>query len=515
MTVGENRAAWGPLLDTLARRQAAARVMGGPEKLARYRATGRVDARARVQALLDTDTFVELGALAGDGTASADKPVPADAFVAGSGLVDGRPVLVGSEDFTVAGGSIGTAAATKRARIAALAQQERVPLVMMLEGAGHRATNALHPHRPAPNDLQALSELAGLVPTVAVVTGPSAGHGALAAPMSDYVVMVDGDASLFTAGPPLVAASLGEQVSKEELGGPAVHAVASGLAHAVAADVEEALELTRTYLSYFPTNAWSRTPDAGPAEGNDDVGERVLEELLDLVPPNPRRPYDMHAVLAELVDEDSLFEVQPQHGPSMITALARLGGTAVAIVANQPLVLAGALDVAAASKAARFIECTSAFHLPLVQLADNPGVLAGSASERAGILRAAARMFAAQHRAGVPKLHVTVRKAFGFGSSVMGQNAFDAQTVSLAFPDAMLGGIPAAVGGATAKEDAGTQQALVDNEAAGPWRLASTVTYDDVIDPRQLRNALLAGLRLAQGRRSAPVGPVQRTGYLP
>ena len=505
----ENRREWEPLLAELGARREAARKMGGPEKLARYRGVGRVAARGRIERLLDPDTFVEIGTLAGDGT------TPADAFVAGSGLIEGRPVVVGSEDFTTAGGSIGTAAASKRARIAALAQQERVPLVMMLEGAGHRATNTLHPHRPAPNDLQAMSELAGLVPTVAIVTGPSAGHGALAAPLSDFVVMVDKDSSLFTAGPPLVRASMGEQVTKEALGGPAVHAVLSGVAHSVAADVTAAISLTRRYLSYFPSNSWSRPPPTDPIQGDDDAGERRLESILDLIPPNPRRPYDMRAVLACLVDAGSLFELQPEHGGSVLTVLARLGGQAVAIVANQPMVLAGSIDSAAANKAARFIEITGAFHLPLLQLADNPGVLAGSASERAGILRAAARMFAAQHRSQVPKLHVTVRKAFGFGSSVMGQNAFGGQTVSLAFPGAMLGGIPAAVGGTTAKADAATQQALVDNEAAGPWRLAGTVTYDEVIDPRELRNALLAGLRLARGRQSAAVAPVQHTGYLP
>ncbi|OYD68025.1 acetyl-CoA carboxylase carboxyltransferase component [Rhodococcus sp. OK302] len=505
--VSENRHAWAPLLAALDERRVAARAMGGPDKLLRYRRFGRVDSRERIAKLLDHGTFQEIGILGGDTS------IPSDGFVAGSGLVDGRPVLVGSEDFTVAGGSIGTAAATKRARIAELAKRERAPLIMLLEGAGHRATNALHPHRPAPNDLQAMAELSGLVPTVSIVCGPSAGHGALAAPMSDFVVMIEGHGALFTAGPPLVEASLGEKVTKEDLGGPHVHAVQSGVADNVAADIDSALAMARRYLSYFPSNAWSRTehsdteaPIAAP---------RSLETLLDILPPNPRIPYDMRDVLSVMVDDGSLFELQPHHGSSVITALARMGGRAVAVVANQPLVLAGALDVAAAEKATRFIEMTGAFHLPLIFLADNPGVLAGSKSERDGILRASARMFAAQHRSTVPKMHVTVRKAFGFGGSVMGQNAFDHQTISLSFPGGMLGGIPAAVGGRTAKADERTQRALIENEAAGPWRLASSVTYDDVIDPRELRNALLGALRLSAGRDSEPASPVMRTGYLP
>ena len=505
--VSENRHAWTSLLTALDERRRAAQEMGGPDKLLRYRRFGRVDARERVSKFLDEDTFQEIGVLAGDAS------IPSDAFVAGSGLVDGRPVLVGSEDFTVAGGSIGTAAATKRARIAELAKRERTPLVMMLEGAGHRATNALHPHRPAPNDLQAMAELAGLVPTVSIVCGPSAGHGALAAPMSDFVIMVKDHAAMFTAGPPLVEASLAEKVTKEDLGGSAVHAEVSGIADNVAADVDSALELTRKYLSYFPSNAWSRAPLADP--DTSVAAPRSLDSLLDVVPPNPRIPYDMHDVLSVMVDEGTLFELQPQHGSSVITVLARMGGRVVAVVANQPLVLAGALDVAAAEKACRFIEMTGAFHIPLIFLADNPGVLAGSKSERDGILRASARMFAAQHRSTVPKMHVTVRKAFGFGGSVMGQNAFDNQTVSLSFPGGMLGGIPAAVGGSTSKADERTQRALIENEAAGPWRLASSVTYDDVIDPRELRNALLGALRLSSGRDAEPVAPVVHTGYLP
>lgn len=498
-----HRDEWQPLLEDLERRRTAARAMGGPEKVQKARAAGRLPVRDRVAALLDPGTFVELGVLAGDGTA------PADAFVAGSGLIDGRPVLVGAEDFTVAGGSIGTAGATKRARLAALALQERVPLVMMLEGAGHRATNALHPHRPAPNDLQAMVDLAGLVPTVAVVTGPSAGHGALTAPLSDHVIMVAGQGALFTAGPPLVKASLGEVVDKETLGGASVHGTHSGVAHEVVADVRSALAAVRRWLSYLPSSAWEHPPHVPGV----DTGPRSLDALLDLIPPNSRQPYDMRAVLTELFDAGSVTESQPDHGASVITALARLGGDPVAVVANQPAVLAGAIDAPAAEKAARFVERAAAFHLPLVQLADNPGVLAGSASERASILRAGARMFAAQHRARVPKLHVTLRKAFGFGSSVMGQNAFGGQTVSLALPGVTLGGIPAAVGGATAKADDATRASLVENENAGPWRLASTATYDDVVDPRELRDALLAALRLS--RRSGTPEPVSRVGYLP
>ncbi|MFT4082136.1 MAG: carboxyl transferase domain-containing protein [Nocardioides sp.] len=492
MTDDANRPAWQPLLEDLERRRRAARAMGGVDKLTARRRPGRLDARARVEEVCDVGSFAELGLLAGDGA------TPADAFIAGRGMIAGRTVFVGAEDVTVAGGSIGTAGATKRARLCELARRERAPLVLILEGAGHRATNALHPHRPAPNDLQLMADLIGRVPLVVVVAGPAAGHSALAAPMADHVIMVVGTGCLFSAGPPLVAVATGEEIDKLTLGGVEAHAIASGLVHEVAADDRAALDGVRRFLSYLAAGdgAAVSTPAA-----SGDVDERPTDALLDLIPPNPRAPYDMRAVLEATFDRGSLLESGPDHGGSLITTLARLGGRPVVVVANQPLVLAGALDVPAAEKGARFIERMTAFGLPLILLADNPGMLAGSAAERAGILRSGARMFLAQHRADVPKIHVTIRKAFGFGSSVMGQNAFDRQSLSLAFPTATLGGIPAGVGAATSKADEETRDALVANEAGGPWRLAGTVSYDDVIDPRELRNALLGGLR---GARDGP-----------
>jgi acetyl-CoA carboxylase carboxyltransferase component len=471
---------WQTALDELEKRRAHALAMGGPDKLSRHHDAGKLDARQRLARLFDRDTFHEIGGLAGD--------APADALVAGHGLIDGRPALAGAEDFTVLGGSIGAAAASKRYRLCQLAAQERVPLVMLLEGAGHRATDG--PSGPKPNDLQGLAELSGVVPLVALVLGPSAGHGALTAPLCDFVVMTDA-ASMFSAGPPLVRAATGEDVTKEELGGPHVHVERSGVAHNAVATDEDAIALARRYLSYFPLNAWDAPPRG------DGEGRRRLDELLALVPFDSRRPYPMREVIALVADGGSVLEIQPCFGASIVTALARLGGASVAIVANDPSVRAGSIDRAAADKAAHFLGVAGAFHLPVVFLADNPGVMAGTKAEQDGALRAAARMFAAQHRLRSPKLHVTVRKAFGFGSSVMAMNPFDAQTVSLAFPDVTLGAMPSETA-----DDAGL-------------RLAQTMVYDDVVDPRELRNMLLDTLALTTGRHTAPYAPVAHTGILP
>jgi acetyl-CoA carboxylase carboxyltransferase component len=501
---------WKPMLDGLERRRSQARGMGGPDKLARQHAGGRMDARQRIAALLDPGSFAELGTLVGGVGRGALPPAPADAIVAGSGTIDGRPVLVGSEDFTVQGGSIGPGAHAKRVRLAELAAQERVPLVMLLEGAGERITNALERHAYAPNDLQALTRLSGRVPTLCVVMGASAGHGALTAPLMDVAVLVEG-AAIFSAGPMLVASSIGEDVTKEDLGGAKVHVSESGVVHNAVASETDAFAFVRRYLDYFPSNAWERPPRA---MGEPD-GERRLDEILALVPAGSRTPYDARRVVDLVFDRDSALEIQPRFGASILTVLARLGGESVAVVANQPLVKAGTIDVDAADKAAHFLEVAGAFHLPVVFLADNPGVMAGSAAERAGVLRSAARMFFAQSQLTGPKLHVTVRKAFGFGSSIMAMNPFDRQTVTLAFPGATLGAMPAAGGGSAAGADADLQRDLDGAEAEAPWSVADSLAYDEIIDPRELRNALLAGLRLASGRQSAPLGPLRRTGIRP
>ncbi len=499
---------WQPLLDELDERQRAARAMGGPEKLERQHAGGRLDARQRIERLFDPGSFRELGALVGGRAARDEPPIPADALVAGMGCIEGRPVLAGAEDFSVLGGSIGSGAAAKRHRLTQLAAQERVPLVMLLEGAGHRLTNSLEPGGRAPNDLQGLADLSGRVPTVCVVMGPSAGHGALTAPLMDFVIMVEG-ASLFSAGPPLVKAAVGETVTKEELGGTAVHIVTSGVAHNAAEDDAAALDLARAYLSYFPSNAWEQPPD----RNGSDTGARRLEAILELIPPDARRPYSMRQVIGLLVDDGRFFEVQPRFGASLVMGLAHLGGRAVAIVANDPSVKAGSVDRDAGEKAARFLEVVGGFHLPVVFLADNPGVMAGSAAERAGALRAAARMFAAQRRLQVPKFSVTLRKAFGFGSSIMAMNPFDAQTLSLAFPGVSLGAMPASSGSDAAKLDDEARSRVEAREAGGPWGVAAAMSFDDVIDPRDLRNALLDGLRTASRR--ATLGPLARIGALP
>jgi methylmalonyl-CoA decarboxylase subunit alpha len=494
-----NAGDWDETLKDLGNRRRSASELGGPERVARQRAAGKLDARERIASLLDSGSFSEIGTLAGG-------PVPADALVAGSGTVGGRPVMVGAEDFTTLGGSIGSANNAKRYRIAELALRNRIPLVMLLDGAGFRTTEEAHGR--SPTDLLMQSKCSGRVPIVSAVLGASAGHGALVAPISDFCVMTRLGA-IFTAGPPVVKESTGEVVSKEDLGGPSV-ALRSGLVHNLAADDVEAIAIVRRYLSYFPSSAWSYPPRIS---SND--GLRVTPELLDLVPRDHRKVYDMCAVIDALVDDGEWMEIQPTFGPSVTCALARFGGHPVAIVANNPAHLAGAVDADGADKAAHFICVADAFHLPLVFLADNPGVLPGSQSERKGVLRSGARMFVAQTFATSPKIHLTLRKAYGFGSVVMALIGFDDQVATYAYPGATLGAMGARASSEAIRANNEVSRALRDAEAQASYRSAGGLGFDELIDPGETRNVILQALTRALSARQAAPEPTLRPPITP
>ena len=492
---------WEATLSDLAERRRVSRSMGGEERLAKHRAAGKLDVRSRIDHLLDPGSFLELGTLVGGAES------PADAIVMGSGRIDGRPVMVAAEDFTVKAGTISQSANSKRYRVAEMALTDRVPLVMMLEGAGFRADGRTHGR--SPTDLLAQARCSGRVPLITAVLGSSAGHGALVAPMSDFTTM-SAHAAIFTAGPPVVYESLGEQITKEDLGGPRV-AVGSGLIHNVAPDDAAALDLVRTYLSYFPASAWSY-PEHDP---RGDTEPRLVPEMLDIVPRNGRQVYEVREVIDVVFDEGSMFEVQPGFGKSVVCSLARMGGHPVAIVANQPSVLAGSIDVDGADKATHFIEVANAYHLPLIFLADNPGVMPGSASEQKGILRSGARMYAAQTTASVPKFEVTMRKAYGFGSMVMGMIPFDGQSSTFAFPGATMGAMGAAAMSRSRKSDEDEAELLRTLELEASYNSADRFGFDELLDPRELRNVLLQSLDRALYRRQGVPEPVARFGISP
>ncbi|WAJ43837.1 acetyl-CoA carboxylase carboxyltransferase subunit [Mycobacterium sp. Aquia_216] len=492
---------WEETLEDLDRRRQHAWGMGGTERLDKHRGKGKLDARARVDRLLDKGTFREIGTLVGG-------DIAADGLVVGSGSINGSPVMLGAEDFTTMAGSIGPGGNSKRYRIAELALRDKTPLVMLLEGAGFRPGGGHYGRTPT--DLLAQAQCSGKVPTVAAVLGPSAGHGALVAPVCDFRIMST-QGAIFTAGPPVVKESTGEEISKEDLGGP-VTALPSGVIHNVAEDDEAVLADIRRYLSYFPPSAWSY-PSPLPADENSEP--RPTPELLDIVSRDNRRVYDMRAVLDVVFDRPDRFEVQPQYGKAIICALAHLGGHPVAVVANQPNVIAGSIDADAADKAAHFIMVADSFHLPLIFFADNPGMLPGSRSERSGVLRAGARMFAAQTAATTIKLHVTLRKAYGFGSMVMSLLGFDSQSATFAYPGATMGAMSAAALGRATHAGEDVTAKLRDAELQASYRSAEHMGFDELIDPRETRDALLASLLRSLSARQAVAEPVSRTVIMP
>lgn len=483
------REQWQSLLAGLEQRQHMAEAMGGQEKVAKQHEKGRYTARERIELLFDSGTFNEIGALAGSNHPAGEPPLAGDGVVGGIGLVAERSVIALAEDFTVKGGSIGHVNSAKRTRLLRLALEQQLPLVVMLDGAGHRADSSGERHPHVPSDLQLAVDLMGKVPVVTIVLGSSAGHGALTGMFADFIIMLEG-AALFTAGPPLVSAALGINATPEELGSARMHANDSGVIHNIATTEESAFAQARYFLGMLPQRAGEsalETRESTQAKAGD------VDGLLDVIPPSGDQPYDIHKVIDLIADDKSTFELQPGYGNSMVVALARFGGVPSMIVANQPSVLAGAITCQAAEKAAHFIQVANNFGLPLVTLLDNPGVMPGAQSEREGVLTAAAKMFAAQRRYTGKKIVVTLRKAFGFGSSVMGMNPWDKQAINIALPSVSLGGVPA-IGGAEAAKATSEQAEQLKEAQSGAWVPADAMAFDMVIHPKDLRSQVIGAL---------------------
>lgn len=463
-----------------------AEAMGGAEKIAKQHDRGRLTARERVQLFCDEGSFSEYGALAGGNHPNGEAPLAGDALIGGTGRAGGQTIVLLAEDFTVKGGSIGHANAAKRARLVRLALEQRYPLVLLLDGAGERASNQTERYPNSPGDLQLVADLQGKVPVVTLVLGVSAGHGALTGMFADLIIMLEGSA-MFTAGPPLVQASLGISTTVDQLGGAHMHTSVSGVAHNLGKTEQDCFAMARYFLSLVTDQ---RVDEHSQIRSQQNAEPRLLESLLDIIPPQANQSYDIKRVLDELTDANSLFELQPDYGRSIVTALARIGGVPCLLIANQPLVMAGAITREAADKASHFMDVANAFGLPLITLLDNPGVMPGPDSEKSGVLRAAGRMFAAQRRYRGQKIVITLRKAFGFGSSVMGMNPWDHQALSIALPAVNLGAVPA-IGGSEAAKATEEEASQLERAQSGAWVPADAMAFDRVVDPRELRNEVI------------------------
>ena len=514
--------------DNLEQRRTAAKAMGGVEKIQRQHGKGKLTVRERVDLLLDPGSFQEYGLLANHvGHQPGDPITPADAIVTGIGRIDGRPVCLCAEDATVMGGSVDEINGAKRVRMIELANRERIPFILLLDGAGFRAQAMLHSVEGAPAMGHTLmfARQSGTAPTMALVMGPCAGEPALEAAMMEYVIMVKDTGMLAAGGPPVVKASTGVEVSKEELGGASVHAEITGMIDNVANDDYDAIEKAKAVLSYLPTNAWSYPPSKSTTGHASTTAKAGAENsIATILPEHSRSPYNMHHIIDCVVDEASFFETKADYGQALITGFARMNGHPIGLMANQPTVRAGALSGAEGQKARKFIDYCSAYHLPIVSLTDTPGVMTGPAAEREGSLKYGLAAAYALAWANVPVFSVILRKAFGFGGALMAGSS-GPQTVALAWPTADFSSLPpdSAIESAHAKElaEADDREALYADlmkryqAFGGPYPAAGILNIDDVIAPEETRTRLIQALELSMARRSEAPSPTQRQGVMP
>jgi len=491
-------------------RRGKARLGGGLEKIEAQHAHGKLTARERIDLLVDDGTFNEIGIHGRphfSQPALKDREAPADGVVTGWGDVDGRPVAIVAYDFTVMAGSMGMTGELKVTRIRELALQKRMPLVWLLDSAGARIQEAAGSLFAGSGFLfREEVQMSGVVPMVAAMMGPCAAGTAYIPGLSDFVPMVVGQGAMALAGPHLVKAVTGEEIEMEDLGGAKVHCRKSGVGDLEVKDDPECIAAVRKYLSYFPSNCEQKTPVTECSDPED----RGSDRLLEIIPESPRTPYDMYEVIEEIVDDGDYFEIKPKFARSLITCFARMAGMPVGVVANQPKQLGGILDVDSADKAARFINLCDAFNIPLLFLQDVPGFMVGSKVEQQGIIRHGAKMLYAVSRATVPKITVLVRKAYGAGYYVMCGRAYEPDLI-VAWPGAEISvmGAEGAVNiiGRSAIEAAddpeATREAMLNavREQIDPYIAAGNAMIDDIIDPRETRQTVIRGLKMAQDKK--------------
>ena len=506
-------------LERLDQMRTASRLGGGAARVAKQHDAGKLTARERLDLLLDPGSFVELDAFVTNRQATAGESFLGDGVVTGHGQIDGRTVFVFSQDFTVFGGSLSEAYAEKICKVMDLAMKVGAPIIGLNDSGGARIQEGVV-------SLGGYAEIflrnvmaSGVVPQLSVVLGPCAGGAVYSPAITDFTIMVEGTSYMFVTGPSVVKTVTHEDVDAEFLGGATTHTTRSGVAHLAAPDEASALDATRALLAHLPQNNIA-APILLPTT---DPTERMDLALDGVVPDDPRTPYDMHEVLRRVIDDGSFLEIQPGWAQNIIVGFARLAGRSVGIVAQQPAVLAGALDIDASVKAARFVRTCDAFNVPLVTFVDVPGFLPGVDQEHGGIIRHGAKLLYAYAEATVPKLTVITRKAYGGAYDVMSSKHIRGD-MNFAWPTAEIAvmGAEGAVGiihrdRLAVAEDAETERArLVADyraEFANPYLAAARGYVDDVIRPAETRPRLIRALAVLAGKRD--VNPRKKHGNIP
>lgn len=520
---------WQPEIDDIHRRRKLAEECGGPEAVAKHHAAGKLTVRERIAQLLDANSFREVGKLAGRatydkaGNLKSFEPAP---YVMGIGRIDGRPVAIGGEDYTI---RAGTGFGSDRRKggqggfIEDLAFEYRIPLVNLIDGTGGTVNTARRKgYTVVPgygqDGCERSAELLGIVPVVSAVMGTTAGGPSMRAILSHWSVMVKGRGQIFAAGPPVVERAFGDKLTKEELGGTKIAVDTAGTIDNVAEDETDCFNQIRRFLSYMPANVWALPPEAATG----DPVDRCEDALAGIIPREARQAYDMKKLLRLVVDRDSLFEIQPTFGKALITALARMNGKVVGIVANNPM-FGGIMDYKAARKQTHFVELCDMFNIPLVFFADIPGLMVGVESEAQAILREGVRARYVGFQVSVPVFTVIVRKCYG----VAGGGVIDRKGLNfkIAWPSANWGSLPVEGGVKAAYRreieaapDPAAREKEIEEELrqlASPFRTAEAFAVEDLIDPRETRPYLCQFIDALQPRLKTQLGPKLKAGVRP
>jgi propionyl-CoA carboxylase beta chain len=502
--------------------RAEAELGGGEERIAAQHAKGKLSARERLDLLLDEGSFVELDRFVvhrgREFGIDGQQPL-GDGVVTGYGTIEGRLVYVFSQDFTVFGGSLSEAHAEKICKIMDLAMKNGAPVIGLNDSGGARIQEGVASLGGYADIFLRNTLASGVVPQISVIMGPCAGGAVYSPAITDFVFMVRGTSFMFVTGPNVVKTVTHEDIDMEGLGGADVHASTSGVAHFALDTEPQTLATVRELLAYLPQNNTERPPE----RTSDDPHDRQDGRLLELVPDNPNKPYDMRDVIGAIVDEGRFFEVQPDFAANILVGFAHLGGHAVGIVANQPAVLAGVLDIDSSDKGARFVRFCDAFNIPLVVLEDVPGFLPGVNQEHGGIIRHGAKLLYAFAEATVPKVTVITRKAYGGAYDVMNSKHIRGD-INLAWPIAEIavmgpkGAVEILHRKAIAEADdpeAATEAKIQEyrDTLAHPYIAAGRGFLDDVIDPRETRPRLISALDMLRNKRDA--NPLKKHGNIP
>lgn len=497
------------VFNKLAEKTAAAKAGGGAARVQRQHAAGKLTARERLEVLFDPGTFTEVGGLVESRVPDFgmdSKKVPGDGVITGYGKIGGRLIFASSEDFTVVGGTLGESHALKICQIQDMALNARAPIVIINDSGGARIEEGLHSLNGYSGIFLRNTRASGVIPQIAVIMGPCAGGACYSPAICDFIFMVEQTSYMFITGPQVVRSSTNEEITTDELGGTRVHASKSGVAHFTYEDDRQCLKGVRKLLSYLPQN--NRAPGPVAESRPQDRSGRIQE----IVPQNPRKGYDVRAVIETMVDEDSFLEIQREWAQNAVIGLGRMDGRTVGYVANQPSCMGGSIDYHASDKMARFIRMCDCFNIPLVVLIDVPAFLPGVAQEHSGIIRHGAKILYAFSEATVPKVSLIMRKAYGGAYIAMSSKRMGADVV-FAWPIAELAvmGAEGAVSIICRREieaDPSRREELIrkyEEQFLNPYIAAARGFIDEVIAPEDTRGKISAALEMLRGKElSAP-----------